>query len=153
MVQDPALRRARPSDAPRIAEVFLAARRQALPYLREIHPDDETRTWIAETVLETCDVWVGLGNGAVVGFLALDGQSLEHLYVLPDHQSAGLGSALLSKAKDLSGGKLALWTFQRNTGARRFSENRGFTAVEFTDGRANEEAEPDVRFEWQNADR
>ncbi len=151
MAQDITVRRARSSDALRIADVFLAARRGALPYLREVHSDDETRGWIAATVFETCDLWVGLWDGAVAGFLALDDQTLEHLYVLPDYQSAGVGSALLSKAKDLSRGTLTLWTFQRNAGARRFYENRHFRAVEFTDGSGNEEAEPDVRYEWQSS--
>ncbi len=151
MVQDITVRSARSSDARRIAEVFLAARRGALPYLPEIHSADETRRWIAHSVLETCEVWVGLKDGEVVGFVALNDQTFEHLYVLPDYQSAGVGSALLSKAKDLSQGKLTLWTFQRNLGARRFYENRRFRAVEFTDGSGNEEVEPDVRYEWQSS--
>lgn len=148
MVQDIAVRKAQSIDAFCIAEVFLAARRGALPYLPEIRSEEETRGWIADTVLETCDVWVGLRAGEVAGFLAVNGQTLEHLYVLPEHQSAGVGSTLLSKAKDLSQGRLTLWTFQRNFGARRFYENRGFRTVEFTDGSGNEEGEPDVRFEW-----
>jgi GNAT superfamily N-acetyltransferase len=43
---------------------------------------------------------------------------------------------------------LWLWTFQANAGARRFYERNGFAPVEFTDGAANEEHEPDVRYEW-----
>ena len=39
-----------------------------------------------------------------------------------------------------------LWTFQRNTGARRFYERNGFIAVDLTDGASNEEREPDVRY-------
>jgi len=152
MVQDITVRHARSGDALRVAEVFLAARCGALPNLREIHTDDETKDWIAHIVFEACDVWVGLWDDAVVGFLALNDQTLEHLYVLPSYQSAGMGSALLSKAKDLSRGTLTLWTFQRNAGARRFYENRRFRAVEFTDGSGNEEAEPDVRYEWQFSD-
>ena len=43
---------------------------------------------------------------------------------------------------------LELWTFQVNVGARRFYERHGFRAVELTDGSANEEHEPDVRYVW-----
>jgi hypothetical protein len=46
---------------------------------------------------------------------------------------------------------LQLWTFQRNTAARRFYGRLGFVAVEQTDGSRNEEDEPDVRYRWQPA--
>jgi ribosomal protein S18 acetylase RimI-like enzyme len=44
---------------------------------------------------------------------------------------------------------LWLWTFQTNTGARRFYERHGFVAVDETDGSANEERAPDVRYAWR----
>ena len=42
-----------------------------------------------------------------------------------------------------------LWTFEGNHRARRFYEQRGFVAVEFTDGSRNEERTPDVRYQWK----
>ena len=51
-----------------------------------------------------------------------------------------------------SGGALQLWTFQVNVRARAFYRHHGFREVELTDGRANEEREPDVRLEWTVAD-
>jgi hypothetical protein len=41
-----------------------------------------------------------------------------------------------------------LWTFQKNARARRFYEQRGFTAVRFTEGEGNIEKEPDVLYAW-----
>jgi hypothetical protein len=38
--------------------------------------------------------------------------------------------------------------FQRNEQARRFYEHRGFRFVELTDGSANAERMPDVRYRW-----
>jgi hypothetical protein len=55
---------------------------------------------------------------------------------------------LLDKAFALSNGRLQLFTFQRNTGARSFYEVKGFRAVEFNDGSCNEEREPDIRYVW-----
>ena len=43
---------------------------------------------------------------------------------------------------------LRLWTFQRNTNARRFYEKYGFMLVEETDGTRNEEKEPDAMYAW-----
>lgn len=142
------IRPARPADADGIAEVHLAARWAALPYLPELHTDDETRAWFAGGVLPTQTVRVAEFAERVVGFVALHGGSLEHLYVLPGEQGRGTGSRLLEQAKALSPNGLSLWTFQRNTRARTFYQHRGFIAVDFGDGSGNEEGEPDVRYRW-----
>jgi putative acetyltransferase len=68
--------------------------------------------------------------------------------VRPDLAGHGLGSRLVEVAKRHCKGSLDLWTFQGNLGARRFYERRGFTAIEFTDGAANMEQAPDVRYRW-----
>jgi GNAT superfamily N-acetyltransferase len=88
-------------------------------------------------------------DGAVGGFLALGTETVEHLYVRPDLQGTGIGSALLDVAKDLRPAGFRLWVFQRNVEARRFYERRGLRLVELTDGAANEEREPDALYEWR----
>ena len=70
------------------------------------------------------------------------------MYVLPDHQSRGVGGALLDVAM-AEADELRLWTFQRNTPARAFYKSRGFVAIQQTDGAGNEEREPDVLYEWR----
>jgi ribosomal protein S18 acetylase RimI-like enzyme len=90
-------------------------------------------------------------DGRVVGFAALDGELLGHLYVHPDAQRQGIGSALLVRAKEVRPDGLRLWVFQRNTGARAFYERYGFRVVRLTDGSANEEREPDALYEWRPA--
>ncbi len=72
---------------------------------------------------------------------------MDHLYVDPDSQGKGLGSALLAKAQGTNQ-RLSLWTFQKNKRARKFYEAKGFRPVKFTDG-ANEEKEPDVLYTWE----
>lgn len=144
-----ALRPATDADAGAVAEVFLASRRDALPYLPPLHTDDETRRWIADGVLPG-GVWVAVADGRVVAFAALNRSRtfLDHLYVLPEWYGRGAGSTLLAKAKDLSAGRLRLFTFQRNLRARAFYEARGFAVVDLNDGARNEEHEPDVLYEW-----
>jgi putative acetyltransferase len=73
---------------------------------------------------------------------------VEHLYVRPEAQRAGIGSALLQAAKSGSPSGLRLWTFQRNQGARAFYARHGFAELELTDGSGNEEREPDVLLAW-----
>lgn len=43
---------------------------------------------------------------------------------------------------------LTLWVFETNVDARRFYRDHGFVEVERTDGSANEERSPDVRYAW-----
>jgi GNAT superfamily N-acetyltransferase len=82
-----------------------------------------------------------------VGYLMIDGEDLDHLYVDPRHQGRGAGGTLLAKAKELSRERIVLRTFQQNAMARSFYEKRGFIVGETTDGR-NEENEPDVQYVW-----
>ena len=141
------LRPAGSEDAADISEVFLVTRRDALPDLPQVHTDDEVRTWIRDVVLPTATVWVAETDGAIVGFFALDGHMLDHLYVHPDYQRAQIGAVLLERARSLSPTHLELYTYAQNEGARRFYERHGFRAIAF--GTDNEENLPDVLYEWR----
>lgn len=143
------LRPAEPKDADAIADVFLAARKASMPFLPDLHTDDETRAWIRDFVLDRDEVWVAAAGDRVDGFLALNGDVLDHLYVAPRLHGGGVGSALLAKAKQLRPQGFRLWVFQRNTQARGFYEARGLRVVELRDGSANEEEEPDAVYEWR----
>lgn len=133
--------------------MFLASRRDALPYLPALHTDDETRRWIAGVVFPAGGMWVAVADGRIVGFAALNAarDHLDHLYVRPGWYGRGIGGSLLDKAKALSAGRLRLFTFQRNARARAFYEARGFIVVDTNDGSRNEEREPDVLYEWVRA--
>jgi GNAT superfamily N-acetyltransferase len=142
------LRRAEPKDADAIADVFLAARKASMPYLPDLHSDDDTRSWIRDVVLARDEVWVAAAGDRIDGFLVVHGDVLEHLYVAPRLHGGGVGSALFAKAKQLRPQGFRLWVFQRNMQARGFYEARGMRVVEFTDGSGNEEREPDALYEW-----
>jgi L-amino acid N-acyltransferase YncA len=87
------LRRARPDDALAIAEVFLAAVADAMPYLPNLHTDAEIRVWIHDVVLAGYEVVVAEVGGRIAGFAAFDADMLAHLYVHPDLQRRGIGDA------------------------------------------------------------
>lgn len=144
------LRRAESTDAEAIRAVFLASRSEAMPYLPRLHNDEQTQAWIEAVVLPSSTVWVAeMGEPAqVVGFAALDGTVLDHLYLHPDIRRRGLGSALLATVKEASPKELSLHVFQRNDEARAFYERHGFTAGELNDGSRNEEKEPDMTYHW-----
>ena len=143
------LRPARPTDAPEVAEIFLAAHAEAMPYLPKLHTDDEVRAWIRDVVLTGCEVVVVEVGGRLAGFAALDGDLLDHLYVDPDLQRRGIGDKLLARVKELRPDGFRLWVFQRNTDARHFYERRALRLVQQTGGEGNEEREPDALYEWR----
>ncbi len=143
-----AIRPARRADARAVAEIHIESRRVAMPWLPVPHSFDDTVGYFRDHVLVNEHVWVADENGTVIGFIALDGEHVDHLYVSSAHQSRGIGGQLLDLAKRERPTGLKLWTFQRNARARRFYENRGFVAVEFTDGAKNEEREPDALYAW-----
>ena len=119
-----------------------------MAYLPKLHTLEETRSWVADVLLRRREVWVA-DDGGVVGFLALEGSTVDHLYVPPSAQARGVGSGLLAVAKERRPGGLRLWVFQANEGARRFYERHGFELVRITDGAANEERLPDALYAWR----
>ena len=145
------LRAARIADAADIADVLLTSRRTFLPYLASPRSDDEIRAWIRDTVLPAETAIVAAAGDAIVGFLAVrerDGITwITHLYLLPAHVRQGIGSRLLERAVYTARRPVRLYAFQRNEAARRFYERRGFVAIAFSDGSANEERCPDVLYE------
>ena len=133
-----------------LAALFSVARRDAMPWLRVVHSDEETRKWMRGQVLPQQSVWVAALRHEIVGFAARDGAWLTHLYVKSGWTRHGIGQQLLdaviAEAKSRTP-VLRVATFQRNTGARRFYERNGFVAARLGDGKGNEEGEPDVVYE------
>jgi ribosomal protein S18 acetylase RimI-like enzyme len=142
------IRPARPGDADAVAEVFIASF-DTLTFLPKLHTDEETIDFVANKVMPEQEVLVAEENGRIVGFVAMDGDSLEHLYVHPDSQGRGVGSALLERAKERMPRGFSLWVFQQNAQARRFYERHGLSLIERTEGAGNEERMPDARYEWR----
>jgi len=139
------------ADAPAIARLHRSALRAAMPWLPELHTPAQDLAFFRDRVLETCRVVVaGIGEGAdePCGFIGFRPGWIDHLYVHPDHQGRGFGTALTGTAQ-AAFPELRLWVFQRNLAARRFYAARGFVLERETDGSLNEEKEPDVVMRWR----
>jgi GNAT superfamily N-acetyltransferase len=144
-------RRLQLHDMDAAARVHRAAFDHALPWLTGLHTPEEDRWFYRERMFKTCTLWGAFDDKAITGVIAFRGDWIEQLYVLPEAQGQGVGSALLDVAKRVSE-RLQLWTFQRNARARRFYEARGFVLAEQTDGADNEEKEPVARYLWTRAE-
>lgn len=138
------------AEADAVAELYVAARRAGMPWLREPHAEAETRTWMRETVFARHSVRLATLRDEIVGFAARDGVWLSQLYVKAGWTGHGIGQQLLDAVLTevaTVAPVLRLYTFQRNAGARRFYERNAFVATVFGDGSGNEEREPDVLYE------
>ena len=153
MSTDLVLRPATHDDLPAFAEVHLAARAgagEAFP--PSAHTDDGVRAWVAGWDLDLYDVHVALLHDRVVGYTRATPTWLDDLYVLPDAQGRGVGTALLRRVLDDHPDGVGLWVFESNRAARDFYARHGFVALERTDGSANEERAPDIKLVWPGHD-
>ncbi|MFJ4768777.1 GNAT family N-acetyltransferase [Streptomyces uncialis] len=146
---DLVLRRAEPSDATALAALWLRSFTAALPTVRRAHSDDAVRDWFTYVVVPGHETWAAVAGDSVIGLLVLGDTEIDQLYLDPPWRGRGVGDRLVALAKERRPDGLDLWTFQVNEPARRFYERHGFHAAEHTDGRRNEEREPDVRYTWR----
>lgn len=139
-------RQATPLDAGAVGAI-LSGFVDDTPWMPRIH----TR---AEDVAHAGDLigrgWVTVAEqtAKAVGFMARADDTIHALYLVPQVQRRGIGSALLQGAMRQAH-RLELWTFQANDGAQRFYHRHGFRAVQQTDGAGNDEGLPDIRFVWE----
>lgn len=153
MGADVTLRAAAAADLPAIAEVHLAARAGAgSAFPAPVHGDDEARAWVAGWDLSSYDVRVAEVDGRVVGYSRSTPTWLDDLYVLPDAQGRGVGTALLGRVLETHPHGVGLWVFESNLPARAFYARHGFVTLERTDGSANEERAPDIKLVWPGRD-
>jgi GNAT superfamily N-acetyltransferase len=144
------LRRLTLADMDAAALVHRAAYNRALPWLADLHTPAEDRWFFRARVFPACQAWGAFAGESLLGLIAFRQGWVDHLYVLPQVQRQGYGTALLGVAQGTFA-RLELCVFQRNLPARRFYERRGFVLVEETDGIGNEEKEPDARYRWVRA--
>jgi GNAT superfamily N-acetyltransferase len=73
-----------------IADIHLATRAK---YVVRLHTDDETRSWFGSVVGNRPSAWwLARQGGRVVGYMLIDGEHHDHLYVHPEAQGRGVGS-------------------------------------------------------------
>lgn len=97
-----------------ISHSFMPAKfwRDACPLMREVY-------------LPLADTTVMTDNGQIIGFVSTIEHQIAALFVDPDHQGQGVGSALLAHA--LAGQDIAtLDVYAANASAQRFYERHGF---------------------------
>jgi len=145
------VRRATEADSDSIAAVFLASR-GTMAYLPKLHSDYETRGFMHHVVRDL-ETFAAVRQNEVVGFAALRGDWLDHLYVHPNRFNTLTGTKLFAEVRFQRPSGFQFWVFQQNASARRFYERHGCALVRLTDGQANEEKLPDALYVWPSTRR
>jgi len=141
------IRQASPEDAAAVARIFCDSRAEAMPWLPVLHTAEDVEAWYRGRL--TGEAWVYERGGSVVGFAVVREDDLDALYVAPEAQRAGVGSALFRRAQEARPKGFGWWVFRENTRARGFYESLGGRLLYETDGAGNEEKTPDARYEWR----
>lgn len=123
------IREARPGDASALVDVWLSSVRAThsflteddiqflLPLVRESLASEQLELWVLASDANT-----------LIGFMGLSGNSLEAMFLDPEHLRAGHGRRLVAHARQLKGA-LTVDVNEQNPAARRFYEACGFVVV------------------------
>ena len=146
-------RRIRPfgdEDEPAVAAVWCRSVRAAYPYLPtwQALTIEHAREVVRDVIRVECAIWVGTLDDEIVAYLAMNGSTLDRLYVDPSEWRRGWGTRFIALAKTLSPHGLELVTHQANIAARSLYEKHGFKAVAFGLSPPPESA-PDVDYQWR----
>lgn len=123
------VRPARAQDRERLLEVWERSVRATHQFLEESDVA-ALRPFVAEALAsEAVDWWVLVSAAEVVGFLGFARDTIEALFIDPDHHRRGGGRLLVAHAQRLSAGALAVDVNEQNPHAVRFYEVLGFSVV------------------------
>lgn len=123
------IREARPGDASALVDIWLRSVRAThgflteddiqffLPLVRELLSSNQLELWVLAS-----------DTNMLIGFMGLSGNSLEAMFLDPDHLRAGHGRRLVAHARELKGA-LSVEVNEQNPAARQFYEACGFAVV------------------------
>jgi putative acetyltransferase len=121
------IRKYQPADREDVLSVWADASAVAHPFLSHEFLALERHN-IPNVYLPKADTWVWEADGRVVGFMSLLGNEVGALFVDPGTQRAGIGRALIGRARALRG-ELEVEVFKDNVLGRAFYAKCGFEVM------------------------
>lgn len=123
------IRKGNPEDLEAVLAIWLAASLQAHDFIEPTFWQSKMED-MRNRYLPSAEIWVYEQSGAIEGFCALQGDILAALFVDPENHNQGVGSALLDKAMECSGGRLEVCVYERNSDAVAFYQRHGFVQID-----------------------
>lgn len=146
------IRKYRQADFDPVTILWRVAREKSLPGFQRAkgYFFYQDREYFQNRILRENSVWVAVIGDHTAGFMAIENDFIDQLYIHPDFQRRGLGARLLEFARERSPRHLWLYTLQINLNARAFYEKHGFVPEKFGISPPPEN-EPDVEYHWRNS--
>lgn len=111
-------------DLDRIMEIWLEGNLKAHPF---IDPDYWKKNFESvKSVLPNAEVYVCEEGDTVIGFIGLDAEYIEGIFVAEGHRGRGIGHQLIEYVKCKK--RLSLHVYEKNVGAVAFYRAEGFSA-------------------------
>jgi len=142
------LRPYHPDDDEAVVRLWYDSWHHTFPDLSHPWTYEQWREHFQDKVRAHATLWIAESADQIVGFLVLrenDG-NLDQLFVAPALQHQGVGTLLLTKAKELSPTGIVLETLQSNAKARRFYEKYGFQPGRVSRNPNN--GQPNIEYRW-----
>lgn len=118
------VRRFQSGDLEQVSEIWLEANVQAHDFIPGRYW--EGRLEAVKQLLPQAELYVWEdGDNEIRGFIGLNGEHIEGIFVRPAAQSQGVGRALLDRAKEAHG-RLSLNVYRKNDRAAAFYRREGF---------------------------
>lgn len=117
------IRELRKADINSVAEIWLDTNRKAHAFIPASYW--ERNFTAVKEMLPQAEVYVYENDKGIQGFLGLNGEYIEGIFVSEQAQSHGIGKLLLNHAKDRKSA-LRLNVYQKNMRAIRFYQREGF---------------------------
>ena len=138
------IRKLQKADINRAADIWLKTNLKAHFFIPEQY-------WISnyefvKEMLPQAEVYVYETETGIQGFLGLNGEYIEGIFVSEEAQSRGIGKLLLNHAKDRKSA-LRLNVYQKNMRAIRFYQREGFQIQR--EGLDAATGEPDCEMIWR----
>ncbi len=139
-------------DLPAVHEVFLVAGRGPGQPVERRTPE-QVRDWCLSLLDRPGrELWLASREDSLLGFLLLEDDWVNLVFVHPDRPARGVGAALFDLVRSLRPDGFGLRVHRANDRARAFYLRQGLVELEETDGRAYHDGEPDLRMAWLGRD-
>ena len=122
------VRRARAEERPDLFDIWLRSVRATHAFVTEADIEILRPKVVDYLASDASEFYVVCDEaGVVAGFMGMQGNEIEALFLAPEHLRRGLGSRLLEEARSMRpGSDLVLEVNEQNASARRFYEACGF---------------------------